>query len=65
MTPQPQRRLLKTKEAAYHLGCSSGALRKLVHDEKMPVVRFGAGHEWRFDIRALDAFIDAHQQIGT
>lgn len=66
MSQQIQRRLLKTKEAAQLLRCSAGTLRELVRDEKIPVILFGAdGHQWRFDIRDLDVFIDSHKQIGT
>ena len=66
MIQPTQRRLLKTKEAAIYLRYSAGTLRQRVHDGQIPVIVFETdGHEWRFDIRDLDAYIDAHRQTGA
>jgi len=63
MTQPIQRRLLKTKEAAEHLRHSVGWVRQRVHDGDIPVIAFGTdGHEWRFRVDDLDAYIDAHRQ---
>ena len=56
MTTTNLKRLLRTKEAAVYLAMTSAALYQLVHRKKIPVVR--VGRALRFDLRALDAWID-------
>jgi excisionase family DNA binding protein len=63
MTPQPSRRLLKTKQAAEYIAVSSWKLRELVHEEKLPLVSLD--EDWRFDIRDLDKFIESRRQVGA
>jgi excisionase family DNA binding protein len=62
----PNRRLLKTRDAAEYLSCSTWKLRELVRDEKIPHVLLG-DHEsvWRFDVVDLDKFIDSRRQLGS
>jgi len=55
-----QQRLLTVKEAANYLAMTSAALYQLVHRKKIPVVRFGKA--LRFDIQALDDWIEAHTE---
>ena len=63
---QPIQQLLKTKEAAKLLRYSPGTLRQRVHDGEIPVIKFGTdGHEWRFRVDDLNAYIDAHRQTGA
>jgi excisionase family DNA binding protein len=60
------RRLLKTREAAEYLSCSTWKLRELVRDEKIPHVLLGAEESvWRFDVHDLDKFIDSRRQLGS
>ncbi len=56
MTTTHLKRLLSTKEAAGYLAMTTAALYQLVHRKKIPVVR--VGRALRFDLRALDAWID-------
>ena len=51
-----QRRLLKTKEAAEYLGCSTWQIRELVHEEKLEPVVLTDGGIWRFYEHDLDKF---------
>jgi excisionase family DNA binding protein len=64
MTPQPQPRLLRTKQAAAYLGCSPWKLRELVRAEKLPHVALGEG-VWRFDVHDLDKLIESNRQLGA
>jgi len=60
------KRLLKTKQAANYLSCSTWKLRELVRDEKIPHVIIGDDDSvWRFDVLDLDKFIDSRRQIGS
>ena len=48
------KRLLKTKDAANYLSCSTWKLRELVRDEKIPHVILGEDDSvWRFDVLDL------------
>lgn len=55
-----QKRLLTVREAANYLAMTSAALYQLVHRKKVPVVRLGKA--LRFDIQALDAWIEGHKE---
>jgi hypothetical protein len=55
-------RMLRTPEAARHLGISPWQLRQLVYKKKLPVTR---GKYWLFDVRDLDRFIQDRKQIGA
>lgn len=50
-------RLVRTKEAALYIGISEKKLRMLVRLHKIPVIQ--DGNVWKFDVRALDAYIDS------
>jgi excisionase family DNA binding protein len=56
------RRLLKTKDAAYYLGVSTWKVRKLAIDGKLQYVADAASGPWLFDIRDLDAYIEANKR---
>lgn len=60
-TKTTQKRLLKTSEAAVYLSCSAWKIRKLVLEGKLQYVADSEDTDWRFDIRDLDAFIDANK----
>lgn len=60
MTTTHQKRLLSTKEAAEYLAMTSAALYQMVHRKKIPVVRIGRA--LRFDLRALDDWIDQQRE---
>jgi excisionase family DNA binding protein len=53
-----QKRLLTVKEAAGYLAMTAAAVYQKVHRDQIPVVRFGK--TLRFDIQALDAWIEEH-----
>ena len=60
------KRLLKTKQAAEYLSCSTWKLRELVRDEKIPYVILGEDDSvWRFDVLDLDKLIDSRRQIRS
>ena len=50
-------RLLDVKEAAALLGCSEAAIRKWVHQRRLPAVR--VGRLVRFRRQDLEAFVQA------
>jgi excisionase family DNA binding protein len=53
-------RLLSPQEAASYLGLGSRwAVRRLVVNGQLPVVKFAG--KWRLDVRDLDAFIAEHK----
>lgn len=54
------RRLLNTKEAAEYLALTKAALYQLVHRKQVPVVRLGKA--LRFDLQALDAWIEQRKE---
>lgn len=60
MTTTKLKRLLNTKEAAEYLAMTKAALYQLVHRKKVPVVRLGRA--LRFDIQALDAWIEERRE---
>lgn len=61
--PQPVSRLLKDAQAAAYMGVSPNTFRKLVSDGLMPQpLRFYDCVRW--DVRALDAAIDALANAG-
>jgi len=55
-----QKRLLTLREAADYLAMTNAALYQLVHRKRVPVVRLGRA--LRFDIQALNAWIDEHKE---
>jgi excisionase family DNA binding protein len=55
-------RLLRTRDAAAYLGCSSWKIRRLVQDGALPSIRgteFGA---WWFDLRDLDRYVETQKR---
>lgn len=61
--PQPARRMLKTREAAEYLGIGLDMLRELIEAGKIPYVKFRESAR-RFDVRDLDAYIDANKSVA-
>ncbi len=60
----PAPRLLRTKQAARYLGMSPWSLRQEVA-RGLPFISTGAHTSaWRFDIRDLDRWIEAHRVSG-
>ena len=58
----PIRRLLRTKEAAHYLGMSPWSLRQMVQRREVPYISSGDNTSaWRFDIRDLECWIEAHR----
>lgn len=55
-----QQRLLTVKEAAEYLSMTKAAIYQKRHRKQIPVVRLGKA--LRFDIQALDAWIEAHKE---
>jgi len=65
MEAKHQKRLLKTKQAAEYLSCSTWKLRELVHGEKLPHVVLAEDEGvWHFDVLDLDRFIES-RKIGV
>lgn len=62
MSEQFRPRLLSTSRAAEYLAISPWQLRELVHSGKLHYIPAGA-RSWRFDIRDLDAFVDAQKEL--
>ena len=58
------RRLLRTREAAIYLGSSAWTVRRLVRDGLLPYVAEGDGGRWLFDLKDLDAYIEAHKRVA-
>jgi len=55
-----QKRLLTVREAADYLAMTEAAVYQKVHRDQIPIVRLGRA--LRFDIQALDAWIDEHKE---
>jgi hypothetical protein len=53
-----QPRLLKLKDAAQYLACSSGSLRRVIQGGGIPVIRGDSTEPWRVDIRDLDKYVE-------
>lgn len=58
---EEQKRLLRVMAAARYLGISPWQLRKLVADEKIPVVQNTIGGPWMLDINDLNKYIEDHK----
>lgn len=59
------RRVLRTSAAAQYLGMSEWKLRRLVADRVLPIVQYGEGAPWQFDVNDLDGLIGcSKRQFG-
>lgn len=65
LSPPPQHRLLRTRQAAEYLCISEWKLRRLIQDGLLPHLHDGEGSPFLLDIRDLDAYIDRHKHHGT
>lgn len=63
MTIEVERRLLSVREAATYLGRSPKALYNDVSARRLPFVKIG--RSLRFDLRDLEALIEAHRQPAS
>ena len=61
-TPEIQPRLLNIKQAAAYLSAHVWFMRNLVWERRIPFVKFG--NAYAFDLRDLDAFVDAQKVSG-
>jgi excisionase family DNA binding protein len=61
----PTGRLRTMAEAESYLRVSEWALRKLVHEGRLPVVVLNdaEGSRWRFDVKDLDALVDRSKRV--
>ena len=57
-----QPRLLKLRDAARYLACSTGSLRTIVQSGRLPVIRGDGNSPWRVDVQDLDKFIEREKQ---
>ena len=55
-------RLLRTRDAATYLGCSSWKIRKLVQDGALPYIPASEFGAWWFDITDLDHFVECQKR---
>ncbi len=55
-------RLLRTRDAATYLGCSSWKIRKLVQDGALPYIPASEFGAWWFDITDLDRFVESQKR---
>jgi excisionase family DNA binding protein len=55
-------RLLRTRDAATYLGCSSWKIRRLVQDGALPFVAASDSGAWWFDIADLDRFVETQKR---
>ena len=61
----PERRLMRLKEAAAYLDMHPCTIRQLVERRELPYISAGQHTSaWRFDIHDLDRWIDAHRISG-
>ena len=59
-----QRRLMRTREAAFYLGSSMWKIRRLVQEGLLSYVSDCEGGRWLFDVKDLDAYIDTNKHSG-
>ena len=62
-TEEPPRRLLTITEVAARLGVDVRHVRRLVHERRIPYIKWG--HLLRFDPDELTAWIDAYRHAPT
>lgn len=53
---------MTSKEAADYIGISLNTLRKYVHQEELPVLRFPGRRKWTFRKDLVDGWIEARSQ---
>ncbi|MEK4030742.1 helix-turn-helix domain-containing protein [Pseudobacillus sp. FSL P4-0506] len=53
---------LTTKEAAKYIGVSIGTVRKYVHEEGLPVLRFPGRRKWLFKKDLIDQWVEERSQ---
>jgi excisionase family DNA binding protein len=58
--PDPGPRLLNISEVAAHLGVDIRHVRRLVHERRIPYIKWG--HLLRFDPDELATWIDTHRR---
>lgn len=49
---------MNSKEAAEYIGVSVGTLRKYVHEEQLPVLKFPGRRKWTFRKSLVDEWIE-------
>jgi excisionase family DNA binding protein len=60
----PNRRLLRTKQAAEYLSLSPWKLRRLIAYGQLPVVQTEEGAPFLLDVRDLDGYIDRNKRTS-
>jgi excisionase family DNA binding protein len=65
LSPPPQHRLLRTKQAAEYLCMSEWKLRRLIQDGVLPDLHDGEGAPFLLDIRDLDEYVERNKHHGT
>ena len=65
LSPPPQHRLLRTKQAAEYLCMSDWKLRRLIQDGHLPYLHDGEGSPFLLDIRDLDEYVERNKHHGT
>jgi excisionase family DNA binding protein len=55
-------RLLRTRDAATYLGCSSWKIRRLVQDGALPYIPASDFGAWWFDITDLDSYVETQKR---
>lgn len=58
-----QPRLLRLKPAAAMLSISPAALRRLIQDGQIPILRVGEHSPWLIDVHDLDRFIARKKEV--
>ncbi|GKV56011.1 hypothetical protein NCCP2222_19580 [Sporosarcina sp. NCCP-2222] len=53
---------MTTKEAAAHIGVCVNTLRKYVHEEELPVLRFPGRRKWTFRKDLVDEWVKKRSQ---
>jgi len=65
LSPPPQHRLLRTRQAAEYLCISEWKLRKLIQGGSLPYLHGGEGAPFLLDIRDLDEYIERNKHQDT
>jgi len=53
-----EKRYLNTEEIAAYLRISRWTIYRLVNNNRIPFIPFGTGHDRRFDVKAIDAWME-------
>lgn len=65
MSHKVHRSTLTTKEAAEYLGVCAATVRRYVHEQGLPVLKFRDGRKWLFKREYIDRWMEKRMDIDA